>query len=222
MIEYCPDLKTHPERGTYPMLKLYTEAASRRIIKRCAPLIRASSVKYGVPEGWIRAILFRELTEIDLLDLAADFAVRFYYFRYRLFRRLPSGSGFFGKKDSSTGYSQIFAFVAIDAANFALDRGITDYAGMGICSDHRLDRYSPDDIWMIWRKLNRDKGFNIEMATLNLLSAAQEMTGRMDCPAFSPEETKLCFTRYNADVRHITTYGEQAYRYYLDFQGQAL
>ena len=205
------------------MLKLYSEAASRRIIANCDTLIRASSAKFGIPEAWIRAILFRELTEIDLMDLAADAAVRYYYFRYRLFRRLPAaGSGFFGRKDSSTGYSQIFAYVAIDAANFALDRGIADYDALGISSDHRLDRRNPDDLWMIWQRLNRDKGFNIEMAALNLLSAAQEMTGRMDCHAFSPEETKLSFTRYNADVCHITRYGEQAYQYYLDFQGQAL
>lgn len=205
------------------MLKLYSETAARQIIARCSDLIGASSSKFGVPDAWIRAILFRELTEIDLMDLVADFAVRFYYFRYRLFRHTPSAaSGFFGKKDSSTGYSQIFAFVAINAANFALDRGIADYAALGICSDHRLDRRNPDDLWMIWRQLNRDKRFNIEMATINLLSAAQEMTGRMDCHAFSPEETKLCFTRYNADVKHITGYGEQAYQYYLIFQRQKL
>ena len=205
------------------MLKLYSKAASRQIIARCEPLICSASAKYGVPAGWIRAILFRELTDIDLLDLAADFAVRFYYFRYRLFRRLPaSDSRFFGKKDSSTGYSQIFAYVAINAANFALDRGLADYASLGIVSDHRLNRENPDDLWLVWRRLDRDRGFNIEMAALNLLSAAQEMNGRVDCPAFSPEETKLCFTRYNADARHITQYGEQAYRYYLDFQEQTL
>ena len=205
------------------MLKLYSKAASRRIIARCEPLICSASAKSGVPANWIRAILYREITDIDLFDLAADFAVRFYYFRYRLFRRLPaSGSRFFGKKDSSTGYSQIFAHVAIDAANFALDRGIMTCEDMGFSSDHRPDRENPDDLWLVWRRLNRDKGFNIEMAALNLLSAAQEMNGRVDCPAFSPEETKLCFTRYNADARHITQYGEQAYRYYLDFQEQTL
>ncbi len=205
------------------MLKLYNETAARRIIARCSDLISASSSKYDVPDTWVRAILFRELTQIDLMDLVADFAVRFYYFRYRLFRRTPSAhSGFFGKKDSSTGYSQIFAYVAIKAANFALDRGIADYASLGIASGHRLDRSNPDDLWMIWRRLNRDKAFNIEMATLNLLAAAQEMTGRISCPAFTPDEIKLCFTRYNADVKHITGYGEQTYQYYLDFQRQAL
>ena len=85
------------------MLKLYSETAARQIIARCSDLIGASSSKFGVPDAWIRAILFRELTEIDLMDLVADFAVRFYYFRYRLFCRTPSAaSGFFGKKDSST------------------------------------------------------------------------------------------------------------------------
>ena len=160
------------------MLKLYSETAALRIITCCDPLICSASAKYGVPADWIRAILYREITNIDLLDIAADLAVRFYYFRYRLFRRTPSAeSGFCGKKDSSTGYSQIFAYVAIDAANFALDQGIADYSSLGISSDHRLDRGSPDDLWMIWRRLNRDRAFNIEMGTLNLLSAALEMTG---------------------------------------------
>ncbi len=205
------------------MLKRYSAAAARRIIKRCALVIRASSVKFGVPEDWIRAILYREMTEIDLLDVAADAAVCFYHLRRQLFHRLPtSASRFFGKKDSSTGYAQIFGSVAIDAANFALDRGIATYGELGISSVRRLDRENPDDLWMVWRQLHRDRAFNIEMAALNLLSAAQEMTGRLDCPTFSTEEIKLCFTRYNANVRTVTKYGEQAYRYYLDFQRQAL
>ena len=205
------------------MLKLYSKAAARRIIARCAPLIRSSSAKFRVPDAWIRAILFQELMGIDLMDLAADAAVRLYYFRYHLFHRIPSGtSSLFDRKDSSTGYSQIFAYVAINAANFALDRGIASYAELGIPCTHRLDRDNPDDRWRIWRRLNRDKAFNIDMATLNLLSAANEMTGRTDCADFSPEEIRLCFTRYNADVRTVTEYGNIVYRYYLDFKEQTI
>ena len=50
-------------------------------------------------------------------------------------------------------------------------------------------------------------------------NAAEEMTGRIDFASFSERELKLVFTRYNADVKYITSYGEQAYAYYLGFGG---
>ena len=69
----------------------------------------------------------------------------------------------------------------------------------------------------MWRLLHHDAHANIEIATLNLLAAADEMVGRLDFETFSPEELKLVFTRYNADVKDITPYGERAYEYYLAF-----
>ena len=56
-------------------------------------------------------------------------------------------------------------------------------------------------------------------AALNLLSAAEEKTGRIDFPSYSPEELKLIFTRYNGTVPHITPYGEAVYRHYLRYAG---
>ena len=32
------------------------------------------------------------------------------------------------------------------------------------------------------------------------------------------EELKLCFSRYNGNVRKVTAYGEQAFLYYLEYQ----
>ena len=206
------------------MINPYSPNRARRLIAKFDTFLEQLESKYGVPADWLRAVLYREMTQIDLLDLVADFAVYFYYFRRRLYRLLfrkelpATASRFLGKKDSSTGYAQIFGFVAINAANFALDRGIADYAGLGIVSDHRLDPQNLDDLWMIWRRLNRDRRFNLELGALNLLSAAEEMNGSIHCSAFSPEEMKKTFTRYNANVREITRYGEETYRTYLDYQ----
>lgn len=70
---------------------------------------------------------------------------------------------------------------------------------------------------MIWTRLNTDTKFNLELAALNLLAAAEEMTGRIDFGGYSADELKLVLTRYNADVKHITAYGEAAYQHYLRY-----
>ena len=46
------------------------------------------------------------------------------------------------------------------------------------------------------------------------------MNGRSDVLSFSPEEIKRTFTRYNADVRSITQYGEKTFEYEREFQRQ--
>jgi len=56
-----------------------------------------------------------------------------------------------------------------------------------------------------------------ENATLNLLVAADEVVGHTDFGSFSDDEIKLVLTRYNANVRHITAYGEEAFEHYKRF-----
>ena len=70
----------------------------------------------------------------------------------------------------------------------------------------------PEDIRLVWKKLKDDERFNIEVCAINLRLCAAEMTGRTDFSSFSDEETKLALTRYNANVRHVTAYGEDAFR----------
>ena len=70
---------------------------------------------------------------------------------------------------------------------------------------------------MVWKRLFTDPKANIELAIANLLAAADEVIGRTDFETFTADELKLVFTRYNANVRHVTPYGEDAYRAYRAF-----
>ena len=211
------------------MIKLYSTRKSEQILRRYENWIDTVSRRYGIPAACIKAILFMELTEIDLLDLAADFAVQGYWWRYALGTRLQRAGlvrgevpklrrGVFGKKDSSTGHAQIFGYVGIQAINFALDRGLVTPETLGVPADHRLRSEDPEDLCAVWRLLHRNSRANLEIASLNLLSAAEEMTGRIDFAGYTPEELKLVLTRYNANVKHITAYGEKAYQQYLRFR----
>ena len=182
------------------MLKLYTPARGESIIKKYDPVIRKISGKYGLPPAVIKAVLYTEMIRIDLLDIAADLAVRM---------------GAFFKRDSSTGYAQIYGYVAINAANFAADRGIASYASLGLGRRRRrLNPKNPADVRKVWLKIHRDPAANMEFAVLNLLSCAEEMTGRIDFEGYTPEELKLILSRYNGNVKWITSYGEEAYGHY--------
>ncbi|MBR1845750.1 MAG: hypothetical protein IJ792_04040 [Oscillospiraceae bacterium] len=214
------------------MLKLYSKKKAKQMIETYSDWITHVSEMHSIPEAYIKAILYKEIIEIDLFDPVADFAVKTYWARYGLRKRLYQKGlvkraeprfrhGILGKKDSSTGYAQIFAYVAINAANFGWDRGIATYDSLGIRSDHRLSGGNPDDLCMMWNLLSKDRKVNIALASLNLVSAAEEMNGHVDFDRYSEEEIKRTFTRYNANVRYITKYGEEAYRYYLGYSGQS-
>lgn len=186
------------------MVRLISPQRANGILARYEEWINAVSASYGVPTAVVKAILFQEMTMIDLADLFVDLAV---------------WSGMFGKKDSSTGYAQIFGWVGLNAVNFAVDRDLATYESLGFEVGHRLDANNSRDVRMVWKRLRRDPKANIEIATLNLLVAADEMTGSTDFDSFSAEELKLVLTRYNANVKHVTPYGEQAYRHYLRYVG---
>ena len=136
------------------MLKLISPRRAEKILKTQSEWIRTVAARYGVPAAVIRAILYQEMIEIDLMDMLADLAV---------------WSNLTAKKDSSTGYAQIFGRVGLNAVNFAADRGLTDYAALGIGSDHRLESTSREDVRLVWKLLHRDVRANIEIAALNLL-----------------------------------------------------
>ena len=206
------------------MLKLYSEKAAERIIRRLSPRIGEISARYPLPSPVIKAVLYREITGIDLFDPLADLLVRCNWLRISILEKLGfpgggrrRGSGPLYKLDSSTGYAQIFAFVGIDAVNFALDRGLCTPESLGLPPDRRPDRDDPRDLRFYWRRLKGRKDFNLELAALNLLSAAEEVTGRIDFGGYSPEELKRIFTRYNGTSKTVTAYGEAAYADYLRY-----
>ena len=189
------------------MIKLFSHKKTEKLISECAGYIEEASVRYGVPASMIRAILYREMTEIDLVDVLADLAVY-----------LAPG---LVKKDSSTGYAQIYGYVGLNALNLAVDRGLTTYEEHGIRSVHRLDPKDPADVRKVWLLLSRDRKENIAFAAMNLLSCALEMTGGTDFNACTEEELCLILTRYNANVRHVTKYGEDTLRYMQRYQAAA-
>ena len=77
-------------------------------------------------------VLHTEIADIDLLDPVADHLVRLYWLRRRLFGGGAAKlRGILGKRDSSTGYAHIFAYIAINAANYALIAGWTTQRSLG-------------------------------------------------------------------------------------------
>ena len=197
------------------VLKLYSPNSAERVIRRYDSRINEIAERYQLPSPFIRALLYTELIRIDLFDLIADLVVR-----VNLSRGASGGAGLLHKRDSSTGPGQIFGFVAINAANFAVDHGLAQYADLGL-PERKLDPENAADLQLVWNRLNRDPEFNITMSALNLIAAAEEVTGRIDFPGYSPEEIQRVYTRYNGTVPNITPYGEEAYRNYLRYAGFA-
>ena len=182
------------------MLRLYSSRRAERLLSRYDAWMREIAERWGVPAAAQKAILYQELTRMDFGDLLADLAVVL---------------GLPWKRDSSTGPGQVFGAVGLRAVNFAVDRHLTDYASLGLELGHRLCDTNRQDVRAVWRMLHRDRRRNLEIAALNLLSAAEEMTGVTDFSALTEEQLKLTFTRYSANARRVTPYGEEAYRRYI-------
>ncbi len=199
------------------MLKLYSQKKAKRMIQDRDTLIRNICSSYHLPVACMKAILLMEIPQIDLADVAADAAVRLNWLRYSLGAEYAPGRHTrnpLKKYDSSTGFGQIFSQVAIDAILFAQSMGLPIYTG----TPGELFPFRPDDLRQVWTRLNRDEVFNLSCAALNLLHAAFQMTGKTDLTQADNEELKLCFSRYNGNVRKVTAYGEQAFLYYLEYQ----
>ena len=187
------------------MIRLYSPARTEKVIRGMDGMIARVSSDYGVPAAAIRAVLYREIKEIDLMDLAADAAVRI---------------GVFGRRDSSTGYMQIFGRVAVRAMQFAEARGIETPAGLGM--PEGMDPASDADVRRMWLRLNRDREFNLRMGALNLLAAADEAARQTDFSRLSEDGMKRTFSRYNANTTSVTRYGEEVFGYFLRYGGICL
>ena len=207
------------------MLKLYSPKRAERIITSLDDEITLICRTLHLPTAVLKAVLYKEITEIDAFDPLADTVVALNLQRTRLLQTLPEPQNsrqkpsVLQKYDSSTGYGQIFARTAILAIRFAAEREILPTAALGLGEHRVLSPDSPSDRAEIWRKLHNDQTFNLICTALNLIYAAWEMTGKTNFENLTPEEIKLVFTRYNADVRQITLYGEITYRYYMHYLG---
>ena len=207
------------------MIRLYSAGRAEKIIEEYTPWIDTVAERYSIPAACMKAILRKEIADIDLFDPLADTLVALNWLRYDLRRALRLGEtempvsrkGILGKLDSSTGYAQIFASTAIGAINYALDRGLEREEELGLSPGERPDGNSARDREKMWRRLQRDRRLNIRTATLNLISAAEEVNGHTDFSRYTPEEYERMFTRYNANTRTVTPHGKETYRYFLKY-----
>ena len=205
-------------------MKLYSPNRAERILRSLDSDIEEICSMVHLPSAVLKAVLYKEITDIDFFDPLADAIVAFNWQRVHLLNHLPdlegkqNKSGFFRKFDSSTGYGQIFARTAILAIRFATTYGIITPETLGLRKGQTFSPDSPADVFEIWKKLHRERSFNLACSALNLLFAAWEMNGRITFENFSPDELKRTFTRYNANVRQITPYGEVTYQYYLKYK----
>jgi len=185
------------------MIRLMSSKRAMEVLERYDGWIETVARRYSMPSALLKAILYQEMTQMDVLDPVADIAVQI----------APRYS-----RDSSTGYAQIFGRTGLAAVNYAVDRGLATYESLGIDTVRRLDSGNARDVHKVWRKLHRDPHANIEVAALVLLMIADELLGRTDFETFTDNEVKLVMTRYNADVDYVTKYGEQAFGHYRQFR----
>jgi len=197
------------------MLNLYSEENALRVLEENAAQIDGICGECGLPPAYLRAVLMMELTRMDILDPLADTVVAVNWLGAPLLRPAVEDKNPLRKLDSSTGPGQIYSRVAIQAIRFARECGVSVAAIRDLKPE--LSEEDPEDLRLVWRRLNRDTAFNLSCAALNILHCAWQMTGRIAFDSYSPQEIKLIFTRYNADVKHVTAYGEEAYAWYLRF-----
>ena len=199
-----------------PLLNLYNQSRTQKLIDQNSAVIESICNSYHLPSAYLKSILRMELPEINIFDEIADLLVAFNWVRYTLFgtfilerhTRNP-----LRKFDSSTGYGQIFAQVAINAILFARSHEIPIFLGL----PGELFPFSPDDLKQTWTRLHHDKVFNLSCAVLNIIHAAFEMTGRIDFEAYTECEIKKILSRYNGNAQAISPYGEKAYLFYREY-----
>ena len=162
-------------------------------------IITKYSKLYKVRKSLIQTIIMWEHGVEGIDDLASDVAVREYY---------ENGIDI-GKHDSSTGVCQIFASTAIDAINFAVEKGIlTDQDKIG---------NSKEEIGSVWIVLHYNQEANIKYATLNLLKCAYEKNGGYDYDT-DPSNIKRILERYNGSGDAAVEHGERNYGLYKLFE----
>lgn len=84
-----------------------------------------------------------------------------------------------------------------------LQQRIAQYGTLGICTDHRLSGENNEDLCAMWHRLLKDRAFNIELATLNLIAAAAEMNEHTDFARYTEEEIKRTFDGERKILRDI-------------------
>lgn len=180
---------------------------------------------YMLPKTYIQSVLFRELRCYYVQDSVADVMVatkyknleyKEYYdslsFYDKLFMPYPI---LIGKDDSSTGYGQIFAKTAINANNWAVNKGVK--------SGTIYDYNNWKERKIVWENLKYDHNYNIEICALVLMWGIT--TEEFDISnlhhkywLYDESEIKAVLKRYNGYGDGATDYGETVYKVYQIFR----
>ncbi len=173
--------------------------------------------KYSVPKAFVQTILLRELWCVNATDYIADSFVIEYFKRLQYMEKQGTltseemDPNIWERTDSSTGLGQIFAYVAIEAYNLAID--------LGIVNDTKYDTSDWHDILYMWMFLKSDSSFNIKMVTLEMYHCAIDTGNSTDFYNYnySASQIKSIFSRYNGTGQAAQSYGEECYSYYEIF-----
>ncbi|MFE0819588.1 glycoside hydrolase domain-containing protein [Streptomyces sp. NPDC058847] len=129
----------------------------------------------------VQAPVLWELRKWNVLDKAADEAVK-------------DGN----LSDCSTGWGQIFAWVAIAARNYCIDNGIING-----------DRLTDDDKASVWERLHDEPTYNITTAAyLTIYNAYQTHVPRPGLDT-SDSDTEKILARYNGTGEGAQKYGRE-------------
>lgn len=181
------------------------------------------SQKYKVRKALIQTVFMWEGSCEGIDDVASDTAVQEYYdYKNELEKwenlsdeekqnvKKPTEPTII-RKDSSTGFCQIFASTAINAYNYAIKRGYI--------VGETYDKTDWHTVFNVWNKLHTDVEYTIEMAALVLLHAADLVKISDITYEYSADDVKKVLARYNGTNDKAQEYGERNYQIYDLFEG---
>ncbi len=180
---------------------------------------------YMLPKTFIQSVLFRELRCYYIQDSAADVLVALkyqnleykeYYDSLSFYEKLSMPFPLLtGIDDSSTGFGQIFAETAINANNWAVNKGIK--------SGTIYDYNNWKERKFVWENLKYNHNYNIETCALVLMWGVT--TKEFDISdlhhkywLYDESEIKAVLKRYNGYNDGATDYGETVYKVYQIFR----
>ncbi len=178
--------------------------------------------QFKVPKEFVQTLLLRELWCHNPADVIADEAVQA-YFGWQAeceawsnlstveqliipYPTAPMGM----RKDSSTGIGQMFAWVAINANNLAIEKGLI--------SSRKYNANNWHDCRDIWNSLHNDPVFAIKMTTLEMYHCADYVGISGSMFHCSIAQIKGILSRYNGTGDAAIVYGNDCFEYYKIFK----
>ena len=185
-------------------------------------LITKESQELKVRKSLIQTVFMWECSCEGADDVAADLLVNEYYVYMQELEKWNNLSDeekqntkkpeepLIKKDDSSTGHFQIFARTAMDAYNYAIDRGII--------KGKKYDLSDWKQIYTVWLNLKNIRAFAAESAALVLLRAADLVNVSEITYRYSDDDVKKLLARYNGTNNDATEYGISNFELYKIFE----